>query len=137
EPHDSVERYSGLGVECIQGEAKITSPWSVTVNGRTLTTRAIIIAAGARPLVPPIPGLDKVEILTSDTVWGLRKLPPRLLVLGGGPIGCELAQAFARLGSQVTQVEMLPRLMTKEDEDVSALVQRALERDGVQVLTGH
>jgi pyruvate/2-oxoglutarate dehydrogenase complex dihydrolipoamide dehydrogenase (E3) component/uncharacterized membrane protein YdjX (TVP38/TMEM64 family) len=137
EPHDSVERYSALGVECIQGEAKITSPWSVTVNGRTLTTRAIIIAAGARPLVPPIPGLDKVEVLTSDTVWGLRKLPARLLVLGGGPIGCELAQAFARLGSKVTQVEMLPRIMAREDPDVSELVKRKFEQEGINVLVGH
>jgi len=137
EPHDSLERYRGLGVECIQGEAKITSPWSVTVNGRTLTTRAIIIAAGARPLVPPIPGLDKVEVLTSDTVWGLRKLPVRLLVLGGGPIGCELAQAFARLGSQVTQVEMLPRIMAREDPEVSDLVQRRFEQEGINVLVGH
>jgi pyruvate/2-oxoglutarate dehydrogenase complex dihydrolipoamide dehydrogenase (E3) component/uncharacterized membrane protein YdjX (TVP38/TMEM64 family) len=137
EPHDSVERYRGLGVECIQGEAKITSPWSVMVNGRTLTTRAIIIAAGARPLVPPIPGIDKVEVLTSDTVWGLRKLPARLLVLGGGPIGCELAQAFARLGSQVTQVEMLPRIMAREDPEVSDLVQRRFEQEGINVLLGH
>jgi pyruvate/2-oxoglutarate dehydrogenase complex dihydrolipoamide dehydrogenase (E3) component/uncharacterized membrane protein YdjX (TVP38/TMEM64 family) len=137
EPHDSLERYRGLGVECIQGEAKITSPWSVTVNGRTLTTRAIIIAAGARPLVPPIPGIDKVEVLTSDTVWGLRKLPARLLVLGGGPIGCELAQAFARLGSQVTQVEMLPRIMAREDPEVSDLVQRRFEQEGINVLVGH
>ena len=137
EPHDSLERYRGLGVECIQGEAKITSPWSVTVNGRTLTTRAIIIAAGARPLVPPIPGLDKVEVLTSDTVWGLRKLPARLLVLDDGPIGCELAQAFARLGSQVTQVEMLPRIMAREDPEVSDLVQRRFEQEGINVLVGH
>jgi pyruvate/2-oxoglutarate dehydrogenase complex dihydrolipoamide dehydrogenase (E3) component/uncharacterized membrane protein YdjX (TVP38/TMEM64 family) len=137
EPHDSVERYRGLGVECIQGEAKITSPWSVTVNGRTLTTRAIIIAAGARPLLPPIPGSDKVEVLTSDTVWDLRQLPARLLVLGGGPIGCELAQAFARLGSQVTQVEMLPRIMAREDPEVSDLVQRRFEQEGINVLVGH
>jgi pyruvate/2-oxoglutarate dehydrogenase complex dihydrolipoamide dehydrogenase (E3) component/uncharacterized membrane protein YdjX (TVP38/TMEM64 family) len=137
EPHDSVERYAGLGVECIQGEAKITSPWSVAVNGRTLTTRAIIIAAGARPLVPPIPGLDKIEVLTSDSVWGLRKLPPRLLVLGGGPIGCELAQAFARLGSKVTQVEMLPRIMAREDPEVSELVRRRFEQEGINVLVGH
>ena len=137
EPHDSIERYSNLGVECIQGEAKITSPWSVTVNGRTLTTRAIIIAAGARPLVPPIPGLDKVEVLTSDTVWSLRKLPPRLLVLGGGPIGSELAQAFARLGSQVTQVEMLPRIMAREDPEISELVKRRFEQEGINVLVGH
>ena len=137
EPHDSAERYRTLGVECIQGEAKITSPWSVVVNGRTLTTRAIIIAAGARPLVPPIPGLDKAEVLTSDTVWSLRKLPPRLLVLGGGPIGCELAQAFARLGSKVTQVEMLPRIMAREDPEVSELVKRRFEQEGIGVLVGH
>jgi pyruvate/2-oxoglutarate dehydrogenase complex dihydrolipoamide dehydrogenase (E3) component/uncharacterized membrane protein YdjX (TVP38/TMEM64 family) len=137
EPHDSVERYTGLGVECIQGEARITSPWTVAVNGRTLTTRAIVIAAGARPLVPPLPGLDKVEVLTSDTVWSLRKLPPRLLVLGGGPIGCELAQAFARLGSKVTQVEMLPRIMAREDPEVSEQVKRRFEHEGINVLVGH
>ncbi|MDZ7652581.1 MAG: FAD-dependent oxidoreductase [Burkholderiaceae bacterium] len=104
EPHDSVARYTGLGVECIEGEAKITSPWTVEVrqpNGttRTLATKSIVIAAGARPFVPPIPGIDEVGYLTSDTVWNLRELPRRLVVLGGGPIGCELAQAFARLGS--------------------------------------
>jgi len=137
EPHDSVERYAGLGVECIQGEAKITSPWTVSVNGRTLTTRAIVIAAGARPFVPPIPGIEQIEVLTSDSVWSLRKLPPRLLVLGGGPIGCELAQAFARLGSQVTQVEMLPRLLIREDPEVSELVTRRFEKEGVNVLVGH
>jgi pyruvate/2-oxoglutarate dehydrogenase complex dihydrolipoamide dehydrogenase (E3) component/uncharacterized membrane protein YdjX (TVP38/TMEM64 family) len=137
EPHDSVERYTGLGVECIQGEAKITSPWTVSVNGRTLTTRAIVIAAGARPFVPPIPGIEQVEVLTSDNVWNLRKLPPRLLVLGGGPIGCELAQAFARLGSQVTQVEMLPRLLIREDPEVAEMVTRRFEKEGVNVLVGH
>ena len=137
EPHDSVERYAGLGVECIQGEAKITSPWTVTVNGRTLATRAIVIAAGARPLVPPIPGIEQVAVLTSDNVWQLRELPRRLLVLGGGPIGCELAQAFARLGAQVTQVEMLPRLLAREDPEVSDAVRRRFEQEGVNVLTGH
>jgi len=137
EPHDSVERYAGLGVECIQGEAKITSPWTVTVNGRTLATRAIVIAAGARPLVPPIPGIEQVAVLTSDNVWELRELPRRLLVLGGGPIGCELAQAFARLGAQVTQVEMLPRLLAREDPEVSDAVRRRFEQEGVNVLTGH
>jgi pyruvate/2-oxoglutarate dehydrogenase complex dihydrolipoamide dehydrogenase (E3) component/uncharacterized membrane protein YdjX (TVP38/TMEM64 family) len=137
EPHDSVERYTGLGVECIKGEAKIASPWSVTVNGRTLTTRAIIIAAGARPLVPPIPGLEQIDVLTSENVWSLRKLPARLVVLGGGPIGCELAQAFARLGSKVTQVEMLPRLLIREDPEVSELVRERFEKEGVNVLVGH
>jgi len=141
EPHDSVARYEGLGVECLRGEARITSPWTVEVQGeggaRTLTTRAIVIAAGARPFVPPIPGLERIEVLTSENLWDLRELPRRLAVLGGGPIGCELAQAFARLGAQVTQVEMLPRLLVREDEDVSALVQRRFAAEGVQVLTGH
>jgi len=137
EPHDSVERYTGLGVECLRGEAKITSPWTVTVDGRTLTTRAIVIAAGARPLVPPIPGIEQIEVLTSENVWNLRKLPARLVVLGGGPIGCELAQAFARLGSKVTQVEMLPRLLMREDPEVSELVRERFEKEGVSVLVGH
>jgi pyruvate/2-oxoglutarate dehydrogenase complex dihydrolipoamide dehydrogenase (E3) component/uncharacterized membrane protein YdjX (TVP38/TMEM64 family) len=142
EPHDSVARYTALGVEVVQGHARITSPWSVelrTTGGerRTLTTRNIVIAAGARPFVPPIPGLAEVGCLTSDTVWNLSECPKRLLVLGGGPIGCELAQSFARLGSQVTQVEMLPRLMAREDPDAAELVAEALRNDGVTVLTGH
>ena len=141
EPHDSVERYTGLGVDCIAGDAKITSPWTVevqTADGpRTLTTRAIVIAAGARPFVPPIPGLDRAGYLTSDTLWTLTDLPRRLVVLGGGPIGCELSQAFARLGSAVTIVEMLPRLMAREDVDVSEAVQQRFTREGIRVLTGH
>ncbi len=142
EPHDSPARYTALGVEVVQGHARITSPWSVELAAadgqrRTLTTRNIVIAAGARPFVPPIPGLAEVGCLTSDTVWGLTELPQRLLVLGGGPIGCELAQSFARLGSQVTQVEMLPRLMAREDPDAAELVADALRNDGVTVLTGH
>ncbi len=141
EPHDSAARYTALGVECIEGEAKIVSPWEVEVRTaagtQTLTTRAIVIAAGARPFVPPIPGLEKVEVLTSDTVWNLRELPRRLVVLGGGPIGSELAQAFARLGAQVTQVEMLPRLLVREDPEVSAMVQARFAEEGIQVLTGH
>jgi pyruvate/2-oxoglutarate dehydrogenase complex dihydrolipoamide dehydrogenase (E3) component/uncharacterized membrane protein YdjX (TVP38/TMEM64 family) len=141
EPHDSVERYTALGVECIAGEAKITSPWSVEVKTaqgtRALTTRAIVIAAGARPFVPPIPGIHEVGCLTSDTIWDLRELPGRLVVLGGGPIGCELAQCFARLGSQVTQVEMLPRLMTREDPEISAMVLQRFREEGVNVLLSH
>ncbi len=137
EPHDSVERYSGLGVECINGEAKIVSPWEVQVNGKILTTRSIVIAAGARPFVPPIPGVEKVGHLTSDTVWGLRKLPPRLVVLGGGPIGCELAQCFARLGSKVTQVEMLPRIMIREDLEISEMVLARFREEGVDVRLEH
>src|SRR5204863_792923 len=116
----------------------ITSPWSVTVDaGETLTTRAIVIAAGARPIVPPLPGIERARVLTSDTVWGLRELPRRLVVLGGGPIGCELAQAFARFGSQVTQVEMLPRLLIREDPEVAALVTAQFREEGVNVLVGH
>ena len=137
EPHDSVERYTGLGVECIAGDAKIVSPWEVRVNGHVLTTRAIVIAAGARPFVPPIPGIDQVGYLTSDTVWNLRQLPARLVVLGGGPIGCELAQAFARFGAKVTQVEMLPRLMIREDPDISALVLARFREEGVDFRLEH
>src|SRR5436190_207285 len=115
-PHDSVERYRALGVECLHGEARITSPWTVTIDTKqTLSTRAIVIAAGARPLVPRIPGIEQIRVLTSDNVWELRELPRRLVVLGGGPIGCELAQAFARFGARVSQVEMLPRLLPRED----------------------
>ena len=137
EPHDSVERYASLGVECIRGEAKITSPWTVEVDGRVLTTRSIVIAAGARPIVPPIQGIENVQVLTSDTVWSLRKLPQRLVVLGGGPIGSELAQAFARFGSSVTQVEMLPRLLPREDPEVSEMVRSRFVDEGIEVLTGH
>ncbi len=142
EPHDSVERYTGLGVEVLQGHARITSPWTVEValadgGQQTLTTKAIVIAAGASPFVPTIPGLKEVGFLTSDTVWGLTELPKRLVVLGGGPIGSELAQSFARLGSAVTQVEMAPRIMVREDPEVSELVAASLRADGVNVLTGH
>ena len=140
-PHDSVARYTSLGVDVVQGHARITSPWSVeitTADGvQKLTTRSIVIATGARPFVPPLPGLAEVGCLTSDTVWGLTELPRRLVVLGGGPIGCELAQSFARLGSQVTQVEMAPRVMLREDPEVAALVADSLRADGVTLLTGH
>jgi len=142
EPHDSAERYTELGVECLKGEARLVSPWEVEIKTEQnekiqLTTRSIVIAAGARPFVPPIPGIDKMDCLTSDTVWQLRKLPGRLLVLGGGPIGSELAQAFARLGSQVTQVEMLPRIMPREDPEVSEMLRATFEKEGIAVLAGH
>ena len=137
EPHDSVERYTQLGVECLHGTAKITTPWTVEIDGRRLTARAIVIAAGARPLVPKIPGIENVEVLTSENVWNLRKLPPRLAVLGGGPIGCELAQAFARFGSKVTQVEMLPRLLAREDPEVSEMVAARFRAEGIDVRVGH
>jgi pyruvate/2-oxoglutarate dehydrogenase complex dihydrolipoamide dehydrogenase (E3) component len=136
-PHDSEARYRQLGVEVIRGEARITSPFAVTVNGRTLTTRSIIVATGARPFVPPIAVLKEAGYLTSDTLWSLRELPGRLVVLGGGPIGCEMAQAFARLGSRVTQVEMAPRLMVREDADISQMIRERFEAEGIQVLTGH
>lgn len=145
-PHDSIERYTTLGVEVLPGYARIVNPWTVeiTLNDggkQLLTTRAIVIAAGARPVVPPLPGLDEVGYVTSDTLWHefarLDAVPKRLVVLGGGPIGCELAQSFQRLGAQVTQIEMGPRLMVREDAEVSALAQASLQTDGVQVLTGH
>jgi len=146
EPHDSIERYTGLGVEVLQGYGKLVNPWTVEValnDGTTqrLTARSIVIAAGARPFVPPLPGLDEVGYVTSDTLWDefakLDEVPQRLVVLGGGPIGCELAQSFARLGSHVTQVEMGARIMIREDVEVSEFAKASLEADGVQVLTGH
>lgn len=146
EPHDSVKRYTELGVEVLQGYARIVDPWTVEVKLNSgeiqkLSTRSIVIATGAQPFVPPLPGLDEVGYVTSDTLWHeLAKLdtaPARLVVLGGGPIGCELAQSFARLGSQVTQIEKGTRIMVREDEDVSALAHDALTYDGVVVLTGH
>ena len=146
EPHDSVERYTGLGVEVLQGYGKLVNPWTVEVtlnDGQVqrLTARSIVIAAGARPMVPPLPGLDDVGYVTSDTLWDefakLDDIPKRIVVLGGGPIGCELSQSFARLGAQVTQVEMGDRIMVREDEEVSALARDALQADGVRVLTGH
>ncbi len=136
-PHDSVERYTGLGVECIQGEAKIRSPWQVEVDGRLLNTKNIVIATGARPRVPALPGLDEVDYLTSDTVWNLRERPRRLLVIGGGPIGCELAQSFQRLGSEVTLVQRGPRILPREDEDVAELVMKRFREEGMGVLTSH
>jgi pyruvate/2-oxoglutarate dehydrogenase complex dihydrolipoamide dehydrogenase (E3) component/uncharacterized membrane protein YdjX (TVP38/TMEM64 family) len=145
-PHDSVERYTALGVEVLQGHARLVDPWTVETafpDGRKerLTARAIILATGAAPFVPPLPGLAEAGYLTSDTLWDRladRDAPPRrLMVLGGGPIGCELSQAFARLGSTVTQVEMAPRLLMREDPDVSAAAEAALRADGVTVLTGH
>ncbi len=137
EPHDSVERYTSLGVEVIEGEAKITSPWTVEVNGKTLTTRTIIIATGASPLIPSIEGLDQIDYLTSDNLWKLRELPKKLVVLGGGPIGSEMAQAFARLGSQVTQVEMGSRIIGREDPEVGEFIQKKFTDEGIQVLTEH
>ncbi|MEC6906982.1 FAD-dependent oxidoreductase [Photobacterium piscicola] len=137
EPHDSIERYSKLGVNCVTGDATILSPWKVEVNGTQITTRNIVIATGARPLVPSIPGLETVNYLTSDTVWQLKALPKRLLILGGGPIGCELAQSFCRLGAEVTLVERSPQLLNREDSDAAQLVEQALTHDDVKILLQH
>jgi pyruvate/2-oxoglutarate dehydrogenase complex dihydrolipoamide dehydrogenase (E3) component/uncharacterized membrane protein YdjX (TVP38/TMEM64 family) len=145
-PHDSVERFTGLGVDVLEGYAKIINPWTVEIalhdgSKKTLTTRSIVIAAGASPVVPPLPGIEQSGYVTSDTMWDafalLDDAPKKLVVLGGGPIGCELAQAFARLGSAVTQVEMAPRILIREDEEVSEHARKSLSSDGVQVLTGH
>ncbi|MEM7358473.1 MAG: dihydrolipoyl dehydrogenase [Pseudomonadota bacterium] len=137
EPHDSVERFTGLGVECVMGEAEIIDKHTVQVGDRTITTKNIIIAAGARPFVPPIEGLDSISYLTSDTVWEVQEQPKRLVVLGGGPIGCELSQAFSKLGSEVTVVEMMDQLMGREDADVAEVIAKRFDYDGIKVLTGH
>ena len=136
EPHDSVERFTSLGVNCLQGEARLVSPWEVEVDGTRISARHIVIASGARPRIPGIPGLEDVAYLTSDTVWELNELPVRLLVLGAGPIGCELAQAFSALGSQVTLVTHADGIMPREDSDVSEHVARAFSAQGIEVLTG-
>jgi pyruvate/2-oxoglutarate dehydrogenase complex dihydrolipoamide dehydrogenase (E3) component/uncharacterized membrane protein YdjX (TVP38/TMEM64 family) len=137
EPHDSIERYTSLGVQCHTGEAKIISPYEVSVNGKFLTTRNIVVGTGARPSIPPIDGIDNVEYFTSDTIWDIREQPKNLLVLGGGPIGSELSQAFARLGSNVTQVERNKRLIPKEDPEVSQMVLESFQNDGINVLVEH
>lgn len=135
EPHDSVERFTSLGVDCLQGEARIVSPWEVEVAGQRIAARNIIIASGARPRVPDIPGLDSIDYLTSDTVWELREQPQHLLVLGAGPIGCELAQAFAGLGTRVTLVTHAARITPREDEEVSQRVEQEFAAQGIEVLT--
>lgn len=133
-PHDSVERYTKLGVDCIAGEAKVVSPWEVEVNGKRLSARALVVATGSRPLVPPIEGIDKIDFLTSDTLWDVEEQPRKLLVLGGGPIGCELTQAFSRLGTDVTLVEMAPQLLGREDADAANAVLESLrDHDGVNI----
>ncbi|MBK8397083.1 MAG: dihydrolipoyl dehydrogenase [Leptospiraceae bacterium] len=137
EPNDSVERYTKLGVDCFSGDAKIISPYIVSVNGKEFTTKSIVIASGAEPFVPNIPGLNEISYLTSDTLWNLKKLPKKLLVLGGGPIGCELSQAFSRLGSDVTIVEMGERIIPKEDFDVSAFMKEVFEKEDIKILTSH
>jgi pyruvate/2-oxoglutarate dehydrogenase complex dihydrolipoamide dehydrogenase (E3) component/uncharacterized membrane protein YdjX (TVP38/TMEM64 family) len=146
EPHDSVERYTKLGVEVLQGRARIVDPWTVEVTlsggeSQRITTRSIVIAAGAEPIVPSLPGIEEAGYVTTDTLWeefaARDEVPRRLIVLGGGPVGCELAQSFARLGSHVTQVQKGPRLMPREDSEVAAFVEATLAADGVEVLTKH
>ena len=137
EPHDSVERYTGLGVNCILGDARITSPYSVRVDEREITTRNIVIATGGMPFVPPIPGLADAGYYTSDTIWEIRELPSRFVVLGGGPIGSELAQAFRRFGADVTMVEQAPHLLMREDADVIDLMQQQFVAEGISILTNH
>ncbi len=146
EPHDSIERFSGLGVDCITGYAKFVDPWTVEIakaDGRTqrLTAKSFILATGASPLIPPLPGIEQSGYLTSETLWDAMskrtQIPARMVVLGGGPIGCELAQAFQRLGSQVTIVEMADRLLLKEDEQAATLIAQTLCEEKVEVLTGH
>jgi len=137
EPHDSPERYNSLGVEVIQGNAQLISPYEIEVNGSVLTTKNIIIATGASPLVPPIPGLDSIDYLTSDTIWGIRECPKNLVILGGGPIGCELAQAFQRLGAKVTIIEMADSIMGREDRDIADVIYQRFTNEGITVLTGH
>ncbi|WP_417222906.1 FAD-dependent oxidoreductase [Amphritea sp.] len=137
EPHDSIARYESLGVDCVTGDAFIRSPWEVEVNGKTITTQNIVIATGARPTLPSIPGIEQVEPLTSDTIWGLRQRPERLLVLGAGAIGCELGQCFARLGSQVSILFRGTQVLTKEDQDAAAVVEKRLQQDGIQICASH
>ncbi|WP_457552084.1 FAD-dependent oxidoreductase [Desulfobacula sp.] len=137
EPHDSVERYTGLGVDCFNGKAKIVSPFEVKVNDKILTTKNIIVATGAKPMVPDLPGLDRINYLTSDTIWNIRKLPENLLVLGAGPIGCELAQGFSRIGSKVTLVQRGSQIMKKEDPDAAQIILNRFQEEGINVFLNH
>ncbi len=141
EPKDSVERYTDLGVDCVTGDAVLEDGHHVRVSTadgeRRLSGRAIVLATGAAPFVPPIPGLREIDPLTSDTVWGLEQQPKRLLVMGGGPIGCELAQAFSRLGSEVTIIDMADRLLPREDVETSELLAARFRAEGIDVRLGH
>ncbi|MCK5349889.1 MAG: FAD-dependent oxidoreductase, partial [Desulfobacula sp.] len=137
EPHDSIERYTGLGVDCIRGRAKIVSPFEVKVNDRILTTKNIIVATGANPLIPTLPGLEKIDYLTSDNIWDIRTLPKKLVVLGAGPIGCELAQGFSRLGANVTLIQRGSQLMKKEDPDAAQIILDRFQAEGIEVLLDH
>ncbi len=136
EPHDSVERYTNLGVDVILGEAKIKSPHEVEVGGRTLTTRSIVIATGARPFIPDLPGIDKIDVLHTDNVWEIREKPENLVILGGGPIGSELSQAFNRIGVSVTQIEKYDQILTREDPEVSEILMKRFRNEGVDLRLG-
>ncbi|MCD4721528.1 MAG: FAD-dependent oxidoreductase [Desulfobacula sp.] len=136
-PHDSVERFTGLGVDCIQGRANIVSPFEVKVNGKVLTTKNIIVATGAKPMIPDLPGLHQINYLTSDNIWDIRTLPENLVVLGAGPIGCELAQGFSRLGSNVTLVQRGSQIMKKEDLDAAQIILDRFQSEGIEVLLKH
>ena len=136
EPHDSIERYTGLGVQCVTGDAEIVDPHTVKVGNETFKTSNIILGLGASPFVPPIKGLSDIKFLTSENLWDLKTLPKRLIVLGGGPIGCEMAQSFQRIGSQVTQVEMGPRILPREDDDVAECVMNRFKEEGVNIVSG-
>lgn len=135
EPHDSMQRYSSLGVECIPGMGEIVDPYTVKVGNKILKTKHIILAMGGSPVVPPLKGIEKIKPLTSENLWEIRILPRRLIVLGGGPIGSEMAQAFARIGSRVTQVEMGPRILGREDDDVASVIAHSFKKDGVEIVT--
>ena len=137
EPHDSIERYTKLGVDCLIGKAKILSPWEIKVGDRVITTRHITVATGASPMLPPFPGLDQVDYLVSGNLWDLRELPKHLLILGAGPVGLEMAQCFRRFGSQVSIVQRGSRILAKEDPDVSAALSKQLEKEGIKILVNH
>lgn len=132
-PHDSPERLRDAGVEVRQATARFLEPGVIAVGDERVAYRTALIATGSRPAVPPIDGLEEIEVVTTDTIWELRTLPRRLAVLGGGPVGCELAQAFARLGSHVTLVERLPRLLSGEDPEAAELIRVHLVDDGIDV----
>ncbi|MEX2468047.1 MAG: mercuric reductase [Gemmatimonadota bacterium] len=134
---DGADRFTSLGIDVFLGEGCFDSARSIVVDGRRLEFRRAILATGARAAVPPIPGLDEVDYLTNASVFDLERAPERLLVLGAGAIGCELAQAFARFGSRVTLVDMAERVLPVEEPDASSAVLRAFERDGVEFLGGH
>ncbi len=137
EPHDSVERYEGLGVNCLSGDAKVIDPWTVEIDGKKYTGKNLVVATGAEAFVPPIKGVQDVPYLTTETLWKLKELPNNFLVLGGGPIGCEMAQSFARLGAKVTIVEMAPRLLIREEIEASQLLEESFKEEGIEVLTGY